>query len=200
LRLSGFSAGYASVFANPRAKVCFAAVFTEGIVVFGLFPFVALMLHAAGEQRASIAGAVIAGFSLGGVIYALLVPKLVARWRPDQLMVTGGVFAALALAIVSFNPSWPVQFGAFTLLGLGFYTMHASIQVQATELSPAARGAAMSLHSFFFFMGHASGPVLYGAGFVQFGSAVTLTIAAMIAMAIGLVTARLLRERTGEGA
>jgi len=29
---------------------------------------------------------------------------------------------------------------------------------------------------------------------------VTLTIAAMIAMAIGLVTARLLRERTGEGA
>src|SRR3954463_4432161 len=103
LRLSGFSAGYASVFANPRAKVCFAAVFTEGIVVFGLFPFVALMLHAAGEQRASIAGAVIAGFSLGGVIYALLVPKLVARWRPDQLMVTGGVFAAVALAIVSFN-------------------------------------------------------------------------------------------------
>jgi predicted MFS family arabinose efflux permease len=200
LRLSGFSAGYGSVFANPRAKVCFAAVFTEGIVVFGLFPFVALMLHTAGEQRASIAGAVIAGFSLGGVIYALLVPKLVARWRPDQLMVAGGVFAALALAIVSFNPAWPVQFGAFTLLGLGFYTMHASIQVQATELSPVARGAAMSLHSFFFFMGHASGPVLYGAGFVQFGSAVTLTIAAVIAMAIGLVTARLLRERTGEGA
>jgi len=136
LRLSGFSAGYASVFANPRAKVCFAAVFTEGIVVFGLFPFVALMLHAAGEQRASIAGAVIAGFSLGGVIYALLVPKLVARWRPDQLMVTGGVFAALALAIVSFNPSWPVQFGAFTLLGLGFYTMHASIQVQRPSCRP----------------------------------------------------------------
>jgi MFS transporter, DHA1 family, inner membrane transport protein len=195
LSLSGFSAGYGSVFANPRAKVCFSAVFAEGIVIFGLFPFIALMLLAGGEPRASIAGAVIAGFSLGGVIYAVAVPMLVARWRPDQLMIGGGVIAALALAIVSFNLAWPVQFAAFTLLGLGFYTMHASIQVTATELSSTARGAAMSLHSFFFFVGHASGPVLYGLGFVKLGSAVTLTIAAIIALAIGIVTARLLRDR-----
>jgi predicted MFS family arabinose efflux permease len=194
--LSGFSAGYGSVLANPRAKVCFGAVFAEGIVIFGVFPFIALMLLAAGEPRASIAGAVIAAFSVGGVIYALTVPNLVARWRPDQLMVGGGVIAAFALAVVSFNLAWPVQFLAFTVLGFGFYTMHASIQVQATELSAASRGAAMSMHSFFFFIGHACGPVLYGAGFVTFGSAVTLTIAAMIAMGIGLATARLLRERT----
>ena len=44
LSLSGFSRGYGSVFANPRAKVCFSAVFVEGIVIFGLFPFVALLL------------------------------------------------------------------------------------------------------------------------------------------------------------
>ena len=85
------------------------------------------------------------------------------------------------------------QFAAFTLLGLGFYTLHASIQVQATELSTTARGAAMSLHSFFFFIGHASGPVLYGAGFVKLGSAVTISIAAIIVMAVGFICARLLR-------
>jgi predicted MFS family arabinose efflux permease len=197
LSLSGFSRGYGSVFANPRAKVCFSAVFVEGIVIFGLFPFVALLLLAAGEPRASIAGAVIAGFSLGGVIYALAVPRLVARWRTDQLMIGGGVLAAFALAIVSFDPVWPVLFAAFTLLGFGFYTMHASIQVTATELAPSARGAAMSLHSFSFFMGHASGPVLYSLGFITLGSAVTLTISAMIVMGVGIVTARLLRERTG---
>jgi predicted MFS family arabinose efflux permease len=198
LSLSGFSRGYGSVFANPRAKVCFGAVFVEGVVIFGLFPFIALLLHVAGETRATIAGVVIAGFSLGGVVYALTVPMLVARWRPDQLMIGGGVTAAFALALVSFNLPWAVQFAAFTLLGFGFYSMHASIQVQATELSSTARGAAMSLHSFFFFVGHASGPVLYGLGFVKLGSAVTLTVAALIAMAIGLVTARLLRERTAE--
>jgi predicted MFS family arabinose efflux permease len=195
--LGGFSRGYGEVFANPRAKVCFSAVFTEGIVIFGLFPFVALLLLRAGEPRASIAGAVIAGFSVGGVIYALAVQRLVGRWRPDQLMIGGGVFAALALAIVSFDPSWSVQFAAFTLLGFGFYTLHASIQVQATELSQTSRGAALSLHSFSFFMGQASGPVLYGLGFVNLGAAITLTIAAMIVMGVGIVCSRLLRERTG---
>ena len=174
LSFSGFSAGYGKVFANPRAKVCFSAVFVEGIVIFGLFPFIALLLLAAGEPRASIAGLVIAGFSGGGVIYALLVPRLVARWRPDQLMIAGGIIAAFSLGIVAFDFAWPVQLAAFTLLGFGFYTLHASIQVQATELSPGARGAAMSMHSFFFFVGHASGPVLYGLGFVRPGSALTI--------------------------
>src|ERR1041385_1419118 len=197
LSLSGFSRGSGSVFANPRAKVCFSAVFVEGIVVFGLFPFVALLLLAAGEPRASIAGAVIAGFSLGGVVYALLVPRLVARWRPDQLMIGGGIIAALALGLVSFDLMWPVQFAAFTLLGFGFYTPPASIQVTATELSATARGAAMSLHSFFFFIGHASGPVLYSLGFMHLGSPTTITVAAIIVMGVGFVCSRLLRERTG---
>jgi len=123
---------------------------------------------------------------------------MVSRWRPDQLMIGGGVVAALALAAVAFNFPWPVQFAAFTLLGLGFYSMHASIQVTATELSSTARGAAMSLHSFFFFVGHASGPVVYGLGFMKLGSTLTILTAAVIALAIGLVTARLLRERTAD--
>ncbi len=110
-------------------------------------------------------------------------------------MIGGGILCALALAIIAFNVPWPVQLLAFTLLGLGFYSMHASIQVQVTELSSTARGAAMSLHSFFFFMGHASGPVLYGAGFVNLGAMATLSVAAVVAMAIGFVTARLLRDR-----
>ena len=46
---------------NPRAKVCFGAVFIEGVVIFGMFPFVALLLLAAGEARASIAGLVLGG-------------------------------------------------------------------------------------------------------------------------------------------
>jgi predicted MFS family arabinose efflux permease len=194
--LGGFSAGYGKVFANPRAKVCFSAVFVEGIAIFGLFPFVALLLLAAGEPRASIAGAVIAGFSLGGVIYALTVPRLVRHWPPDQLMIGGGAVAAIALTIVGFDFAWPVQLGAFTLLGFGFYTLHGSIQVQATELSADARGAAMSLHSFFFFMGHASGPVLYGLGFGLIGSLPVLMISAAIVMLVGLACSRLLRERT----
>jgi DHA1 family inner membrane transport protein len=130
------------------------------------------------------------------VIYALLVPRMVVRWRPDQLMIGGGAIAAFSLAIVAFDFIWPVQLAAFTLLGFGFYTLHASIQVQATELSAEARGAAMSMHSFFFFVGHASGPVLYGLGFATLGSAISIVIAALVVMGVGFVCARLLKERT----
>jgi hypothetical protein len=54
----------------------------------------------------------------------------------------------------------------------------------------------MSLHSFFFFIGHASGPVLYGTGFMKLGSAVTISIAAIVVMVVGFVCSRLLSERT----
>ena len=54
----------------------------------------------------------------------------------------------------------------------------------------------MSLHSFSFFMGHASGPVLYSLGFVTLGAAVTISIAAVIVMAVGFVCSRLLRDKT----
>jgi predicted MFS family arabinose efflux permease len=197
---AGIPGRYADVLKNPRAKVCFSAVFTEGIVIFGLFPFVALLLLAGGESRASIAGIVLAGFSIGGVVYALTVRMLVSRWRGDQLMVGGGIVAALALGLAALGLAWPLQLAAFTLLGFGFYAMHGSIQVQTTELSTNARAAAVSLHSSAFFVGHASGPVLYGLGFNHLGSPVTMGIAAMMIFAVGFVTSRLLRDRAGSEA
>ena len=110
-------------------------------------------------------------------------------------MIGGGLLAALSLALAAFDFPWPVQLAAFTTLGVGFYTLHGSIQVQATELSVEARGAAMSLHSFFFFVGHASGPVLYGLGFSTLGPAISISIGAAIVLMVGLVCSRLLRER-----
>ena len=179
---------------HPRG-ICFGAVFVEGIVIFGLFPFVALMLHAAGETRASIAGVVIAGFSLGGVVYALGVPMMVARWRRDQLMIGGGILAAISLAVVAFDVPWQVQIAAFTLLGLGFYTMHASIQVPR-QSSPARRAAprcrcTRSSSSSGTRWARSSTARVRGA---RYGDGPVA--AAVIALAIGLVTARLLRDHS----
>ena len=41
------------------------------------------------------------------------------------------------------------------------------IQIYASELAPAARGSAMALHSFFFFLGQAVGPIVYGVGLLH---------------------------------
>ena len=74
------------------------------------------------------------------------------------------------LALIAFQLSWPIQLVAFTVLGFAFFLLHGSIQVQATELSKTARGSATSLHAFFFFMGQASGPVLFGLGLLSIGA------------------------------
>ena len=63
-------ANFRSIFADPRAKVCFTSVFFEAVFIHGLFPYVALLLLAIGEPRASIAGLLIAAFAMGGVFYS----------------------------------------------------------------------------------------------------------------------------------
>jgi predicted MFS family arabinose efflux permease len=188
-------AGYVAIFKNPRAKFCFLAVFMEGVAVFGLFPFVALLLVMAGEPRASIAGLVIAGFSVGGVIYSLGVTPITRRWRPRELMIGGGLVAAFAFAIVALDPPWQVQLAAFVVLGIGFYCLHGSIQVESTELSLSSRGTAMSLHSLFFFTGHATGPVLYGLGFATLGASASVVLGGALMMLTALMCWRYLGTR-----
>jgi predicted MFS family arabinose efflux permease len=64
-----------------------------------------------------------------------------------------------------------------------------------TELSQTARGAAASLHSCSFFLGQASGPVVYGFAFAHLGEDASLLIAAALVLAVGFVCAKLLRHR-----
>jgi predicted MFS family arabinose efflux permease len=186
---------FRAIFGNPRAKICYAAVFLEGVAIFGLFPYVALLLFARGEARASIAGLVLGGFALGGVAYALMVRMLLGKFRPNRLMLGGAAVAALALLGAAFGMPWPAEMAVFGGIGFGFYMLHACIQVQATEIAPGARGAAMALHSFFFFTGQAIGPVFYGFGLLHFGAVPTLALGGAIMLLVGVFTSRLLRER-----
>jgi predicted MFS family arabinose efflux permease len=195
INLRSIPSSFGAILANPKAKFCFLAVYLEGIAVFGLFPFVALLLlMATGETRSSIAGAVLAAFSLGGIAYSLTARQMTRRWRPSQMMIGGGALCTLTMAIIALDMAWPVQFALFALLGVGFYTLHSCIQVEASELSTTSRGAAMSLHSLFFFLGHASGPVLYGMGFRTIGAASTVLLGGALMLFTGLMCARYLRR------
>ena len=73
-------ANFQGIFADPRAKVCFGAVFLEAIFIHGSFPYVALLLQSIGETRAAIAGLLIACFAIGGVFYSFFVTLLVGRF------------------------------------------------------------------------------------------------------------------------
>jgi len=188
-------ANFRGIFADPRAKVCFTSVFFEAVFIHGLFPYVALLLLAIGEPRASIAGLLIAT-AMGGVFYSLSVPVLIAHVRERHLMVTGGALAATGLVLIALHVPWMWQIAIYGMFGFGFYLLHGCIQVHVTELSQTARGAAASLHSSFFYLGQAVGPVVYGYGFAHGGPEPSIFVGAAVVMTIGVACSRLLRHRT----
>jgi predicted MFS family arabinose efflux permease len=195
LDLAAIPGRYLAIFANPRAKFCYLSVFLEGVAIFGLFSFVALLLVAGGETRASIAGLVIAGFSVGGVIYTLaVVPLITRRWQPRELMLAGGALCAATFAGLALQPGWQIQLLLYGLMGIGFYTLHGCIQVEASELSTTARGTALSMHSLFFFLGAAAGPVLYSLGFAWLGAGTSVVLGGVVVMLTALMCARYLRR------
>ena len=108
--LSTMLPNYRAIFRNPLAKICFGTVFLEAVFMYGVFPYVATMLHEAGETRASIAGIVIAGFGIGGALYGVLVSRLLPllgraahdahRRRRARLLPAGDRGAALLAARV----------------------------------------------------------------------------------------------------
>jgi predicted MFS family arabinose efflux permease len=192
--LSVLRHGYRTIFANPNARVCYTAVFIEGCCVLGLFPFVASFLFELGVTSLSIGGLVIAGFAVGGLFYTFSVSRLLPRLGVNGMMISGAVLMGLQLAIVAFGPRWPLQAISFIFMGWGFYMLHGSLQVFASELSVEARATALSLHSFFFFMGQTVGPIAYGFGILNAGKIPALLSSAVIIVALGFACARLLRQ------
>ena len=192
--LAALRHGYRTIFTNPNARVCYSAVFIEGCCVLGLFPFIAAFLFELGETSLSIAGVVIAGFAVGGLVYTMTVSRLLPRIGVKGLMLSGATLVALQLVAVAMGPQWKLQALSLLFMGWGFYMIHGCLQVFASELSVEARATALSLHSFFFFMGQTLGPIAYGFGIQHAGKVPTLLVAATAMVALGIVCARLLRQ------
>jgi predicted MFS family arabinose efflux permease len=185
---------YRAIFSNPLTKYCFGGVLMEGIFLFGIFPYVAPLLHQIGEQRATIAGLVIAGFGIGGILYSFVIPWLLPWLGQQRLMFTGGLLMGLGLIAMAALPPWPVQIALFGLFGLAFYLLHGVIQIYVTELAPTARSSAAAFHSTFFFLGQSLGPIYYRIGMARVGLAPSLFFGAAMVIATGLICAIWLRS------
>ncbi len=192
--LSALRQGYRTIFSNPNARICYSAVFIEGCCVLGLFPFIAAFLFELGETSLSIAGIVIAGFAVGGLFYTMTVSRFLPRIGVNGMMIAGATMVGLQLAVVAIGLPWKLQTLSLILMGWGFYMIHGCLQVFASELSVEARATALSLHSFFFFIGQTIGPIAYGVGIQHAGKVPTLLTSAAIMIALGILCAKLLRQ------
>ena len=182
---------YRSVFANPKAPLCFSTVFLEGIALFGITPYVSEFLQVGHLGGVREAGMIIGAMGIGGIVYSLVLPMLLKRASKFTLLGTGGIIAAAAPLALAFAPSWIIIALAFAVAGFGYMLMHNSIQSEAVELAPDSRVSAYSMHAFSFFTGQSLGPILAGWLLHGFGATTMLMTSAAVLAATGLIISRL---------
>jgi predicted MFS family arabinose efflux permease len=186
---------FSGVLALPWARALLALVFFEGMFLYGPFAFVASHVHEAFALSLSSAGALVMLFGLGGLLFALGSRHLVSYLGERGLARWGGALMCGSLLLIGYAPAWSwVVIGCF-VLGLGFYMMHNTLQVNATQMAPDRRGAAVSAFASCFFLGQSAGVSLGGLSVGTLGASRFLAVGAVGLLLLSSVFVVLLRRR-----
>ncbi len=156
-----FAGEYAAVFSTPFARVVLIAAFLEGALAWGAFAYIGADLHLRFGLSYTLIGVAVACFGIGGLIYAGWVRVLVRRLGQIGLALGGGLILTGSYIALAFTPVWWLAPVATTMIGLGFYMLHNTLQTNATQMTPQARGTAVSLFSSALYIGQTAG---VGAG------------------------------------
>ncbi|SDO42827.1 Predicted arabinose efflux permease, MFS family [Rhodoferax sp. OV413] len=185
---------FGQVLSQPWARVVLLTVFTEGAFLYGAFAFIASHLHGVFGVSLSTAGAVVMWFGFGGLLFAIFSATLVRRLGEVGLSSWGGVLIAASLLAVGLAPVWWWAIPACFVMGLGFYMLHNTLQINATQMAPERRGAAVSSFASCFFLGQAAGVAAGGALTAYAGTRWVLLAGALGALLVALNFSRLRAE------
>lgn len=194
---SGFVADYTAVLRNPWARAVIAMAFIESAAMFGAFTYVGADLHLRFGVGFTLVGLFVGAFAIGGLIYSLSVRMLVNRLGPIGIAAGGGMMLAFAFVTLAFEPYYWIAPLAITATGLGFYMLHNTLQTNATQMTPEARGTAVAIFSSSLYLGQTAGVAVGGVVFDRFTAVPVFLAAAVMLLALGLWFARALRARRG---
>jgi predicted MFS family arabinose efflux permease len=186
------AAAYLRLLQSARVRAIVGAAFVEAFFFFGAFVYLgAYLRHRFGLTYLSV-GSFLACFGLGGLAYALAVRLLVRKLGERGLVLAGGtalglafVLAAAALPELAFPP-------LIATIGAGFYMLHNTLQTNATQMAPQARGTAIATFAFFYFLGQAAGVAALGWGVDNLGYAPIFAAAGLGLFVVALTFRRTL--------
>jgi predicted MFS family arabinose efflux permease len=177
----GFVADYSAVLKNRWARIVIISVAIEGACAWGAYAYVGADLHMRYGLSFTWVGAFVAAFAVGGLIYALSVKILVNRLGQRGLAVTGGIMLGVAYLVLAAAPAWWIVPAVTVSIGLGFYMLHNTLQTNATQMTPEARGTAVAIFSSALYLGQTVG-VAIAAVIIDRFSAAPLFLAVAIAL------------------
>jgi MFS transporter, YNFM family, putative membrane transport protein len=182
----GFVGDYAAVLSNPFARIIILAGFIEAALAWGAFAYIGADLRLHFGLSFTLVGLTVAFFGIGGLIYAALVRHFVYQLGQIGLTVAGGLVLATAYVALAVETVWWLAPIAVTAIGLGFYMFHNTLQTNATQMTPEARGTAVALFSSALYIGQTVGVAVgalvidrLGATPLFLGSAAALPVLAI---------------------
>ena len=195
-RERGFLAGYGAVLSNPFARIILAVAFVEGALAWGAFAYIGADLHARFGISFTLVGVTVGFFGIGGLIYAALVRLFVYRLGQIGLVIGGGLLLAAAYIVLAIEREWWLAPLATTTIGLGFYMLHNTLQTNATQMTPHARGTAVAIFSSALYIGQTAGVAVGALIFDKLGAVpLFLGTAALLPMLAGWLAYALRRQR-----
>ncbi len=194
----GFIADYSAVLRSPWARAVIAIAFIEAAAMFGAFTYVGADLHLRFGVGFTLVGLFVGAFAIGGLIYSLSVRALVNRFGQTGLAAGGGALLALAYVTLAFEPHYWMAPAAILTIGLGFYMLHNTLQTNATQMTPQARGTAVAIFSASLYLGQTAGVAAGGVIFDRFTAVPVFLIAAAVLLALALWFARQLKRRRSQ--
>ena len=129
---------------------------------FGILPYVAAILSRRLGTGSAEAGLVIAGFGIGGVVFAVVIRVVFQRLGAARMGRLGGLAGAAAVIAFALPLPWIWDAALFVVFGFFYYMLHNTLQALAADLAPSARGSAVSLFAFSMFTAQGLGPIVVG--------------------------------------
>jgi YNFM family putative membrane transporter len=175
----GFVADYAAVLSNPWARIVIIAVFIEAAFGWGAFAYVGADLNLRFGLSFTVVGLIVGAFGIGGLAYAASVAQLVNRFGQRGLAIGGALLCGLAYVLLAIGAAWWVAPIAVAMIGLGFYALHNTLQTNATQMTPEARGTAVAIFSAVLYFGQTAGVAVGALVFDRVGAAPLFLAAAV---------------------
>lgn len=191
----GFVKQSLNVLTGSWSRVVLLAGFIEGAAGFGVLAIWASHLHATLGLSLSASGAIVALFGLGGMLYMALARHLIRRLGVPGLALLGVCLLGLSTLVVAFVPYWIATVPASLLGGFGFFMFHNTLQVNAAQMVPGARGTAVSLFASAMFLGQSVGVLLAAALIDRIGSGAVIALSGGVMVAAGWWFSQALRQR-----
>ncbi len=191
----GFVADYTAVLRSPWARALIVIAFIESGAMYGAFTYVGADLHLRFGVGFTLVGLFVGTFAIGGLIYSLSVRVLVNRLGQIGIATGGGLLLALAYVTLAFAPNYWIAPAAILAIGLGFYMLHNTLQTNATQMTPEARGTAVAIFSSALYLGQTAGVAAGGVVFDRLTAVPLFLISGVVLLAVSLWFARQLKQR-----